>query len=330
MADPTKLDPEFNAYDLIGDIHGCATALCDLLSLLGYRRQGGVWRHPRRQALFTGDLVDRGPAVRATLNLVRDMVGAGSARVVLGNHEFNLLGWHTIAPAGSGREHLRARSERNWRGLAETLQEFEHDPHELQDMLSWLATLPLWLESPALRVVHACWDGHLLEAFRRQCQARTLTPELARAACYSGSLERRCLDRILNGTELELPDAMVMEGQDGLRRRKFRTAFWVRDAVTLGDVAFQPDPLPAEVEHRPLNSVMRSRLLSYPRGAPPVFFGHYWLSGRPRLQAPNVCCLDYSRVLGGRLVAYRFNGEQWLDSDRFAYVDARLPSRSAG
>jgi hypothetical protein len=52
------LDPS-RSYDLIGDIHGCARTLERLLDTLGYRLQGGVWRHPQRMAIFLGDLVDR-------------------------------------------------------------------------------------------------------------------------------------------------------------------------------------------------------------------------------------------------------------------------------
>ena len=45
-------------YDLIGDVHGCAHSLEHLLDSLGYRLHAGVWRHPRRMALFLGDLID--------------------------------------------------------------------------------------------------------------------------------------------------------------------------------------------------------------------------------------------------------------------------------
>lgn len=38
-------------YDVIGDIHGCATKLEELLVALGYQSDGGAgYRHPRRQA----------------------------------------------------------------------------------------------------------------------------------------------------------------------------------------------------------------------------------------------------------------------------------------
>ena len=64
-------------YDIIGDVHGCAHTLERLLEQMGYRRLNGVWQHPRRQALFLGDIIDRGPRIREAMHLVRDMVEQG-------------------------------------------------------------------------------------------------------------------------------------------------------------------------------------------------------------------------------------------------------------
>ena len=50
---------------------------------------------------------------------------------------------------------------------------------------------------------------------------------------------------------------------------------------------------------------------------PPVFIGHYWMSGKPELQSPKVACVDYSAAKDGPLVAYRWDGEQELDASRF-------------
>jgi len=47
-------------YDIIGDIHGHAGALCVLLKDMGYQEHGGVWRHAERKAVFVGDFIDRG------------------------------------------------------------------------------------------------------------------------------------------------------------------------------------------------------------------------------------------------------------------------------
>ena len=53
----------------------------------------------------------------------------------------------------------------------------------------------------------------------------------------------------------------------------------------------------------------------------PVFVGHYWLQGNPKPLKPNLACLDYSAVKYGKLVCYRFDGEQILDNSKFVWVN---------
>jgi diadenosine tetraphosphatase ApaH/serine/threonine PP2A family protein phosphatase len=68
-------------YDLVGDVHGCFDELMDLLERLA----------PARTLVFVGDLVDRGPKVRETLDFVRKACAEGRALCVRGNHEDKLL-----------------------------------------------------------------------------------------------------------------------------------------------------------------------------------------------------------------------------------------------
>jgi hypothetical protein len=58
-------------------------------------------------AVFLGDIIDRGPRIREALHIVHDMVEAGQALCIMGNHEFNALGWATPAPPGSGKQFVR-------------------------------------------------------------------------------------------------------------------------------------------------------------------------------------------------------------------------------
>ena len=63
-------------------------------------------------------------------------------------------------------------------------------------------------------------------------------------------------------------------------------------------------------------------LVEYSHETPPVFLGHYWMEGEPVPLAPNIACLDYSVAKpGGKLVAYRWDGEQTLSRDKFIWVD---------
>lgn len=74
-------------FDIIGDLHGCYDELTMLLEELGYRRSFGHYFHPAgRKAVFLGDLTDRGPHSLKCFWLVKDMVDAGNALYVPGNH----------------------------------------------------------------------------------------------------------------------------------------------------------------------------------------------------------------------------------------------------
>jgi protein phosphatase len=86
---------ERGPFDIIGDIHGCADELAELLTTLGYvPDESGVWLHPEgRKAIFLGDLVDRGPRVPDVLRIVMGMVKTGAALCVPGNHDDKLRKW---------------------------------------------------------------------------------------------------------------------------------------------------------------------------------------------------------------------------------------------
>lgn len=80
-------------FDVIGDVHGCHTELVELLGSLGWavNATGDDAVHPDgRQAIFLGDLVDRGPASPAVLRLAMSMVHSGAALCIPGNHENKL------------------------------------------------------------------------------------------------------------------------------------------------------------------------------------------------------------------------------------------------
>ncbi|GAQ61780.1 polynucleotide kinase-phosphatase [Streptomyces scabiei] len=104
-------------FDIVGDIHGCASELEALLGKLGY--VDGV--HPEgRTAVFVGDLVDRGPDSPGVLRRVMSMVGSGDALCVPGNHE-NKYG-----------RFLKGRNVQHTHGLAETIEQMEGESEEFK------------------------------------------------------------------------------------------------------------------------------------------------------------------------------------------------------
>ncbi|MCR4511568.1 metallophosphoesterase [Pseudomonas sp. 32.2.56] len=318
------LDPA-RGYDLIGDVHGCAKTLERLLSTLGYRFQAGVWRHPQRMVIFLGDLVDRGPRIRETLHLVRDMVSAGQALCIMGNHEFNALGWSTPAAPGSGRQFVREHTPRHARLIKETLEQFDAYPAEWQAFLDWFYELPLFIDAGRFRVVHACWDDSLIEPLRAQFADGCIDEHFLQAAAVHGSFANTALDRLLRGTDMRLPHGMTLTSDDGFTRAHFRTKFWEEDPQTYGDIVFQPDALPELAAQMPLSEMQKGELLKYGADQPLLFVGHYWRSGKPAPIRSNLACLDYSAVLNGKLVAYRLDQETRLDASKFVWVDVDSP-----
>ena len=312
---------DLQGYDLIGDIHGCALTLEMLLKRLGYQCQDGVYRHAERQVVFLGDIVDRGPRIREAVQIVRAMVEAGSAQIVMGNHEYNLLCYLTPSDENGEHEYLRERTPRHHRILKETLEQYEAYPQELESLLEWIMEMPLLLEFDHFRVVHACWHQELIDQFQQQYGGNHLTPELLQRSASHGTFEWTLLDRLLRGTHLKLPHDEVMISRDGFRRRFFRTKFWAREPQLYADVVFQPDPLPSHIARQALSAQDYDDLLYYGEEEKPLFIGHYWREGLPEPITDNIACLDYSAVKFGKLVAYRMDNEQRIAADKFVWVD---------
>jgi len=305
-------------YDLIGDIHGHADELHRLLRKLGYQPDAaGVYRHAEgRQVIFVGDFIDRGPAIRETLRTVRGMVEGGVALAVLGNHEYNALAFWAFDPTGG---HLRPHLPHHILQHLRTIEEFSTKElfAEWQGYLAWFYTLPLFLELPGLRVVHACWDARYIAYLRQQLPEARLTPEFLLAASRVGSPEFEPIVVTLHGHDTDLPGQHHFFDKDGHRRSRVRTAWWLNPAETTYRRYFL-EPLEALADE-PVD-VAALPHAGYYQDLTPVFFGHYWLRGQPQLLTPHSVCLDYSVAKGGELVAYRWQGEQELRPEGLVWV----------
>ncbi|MEH6628661.1 MAG: metallophosphoesterase [Motiliproteus sp.] len=311
----------FKGYDLIGDVHGCGTTLRQLLEKLGYHHLNGCYRHPSRQAVFIGDIVDRGNHVRQALHVVRDMVEAGSAKIVMGNHEYNAIAYCTAAKLESGKSYLREHNERHERQIRETLSQFSNYESEWQDFLLWFRRLPLFIELEGFRAIHACWDQSLVDSLKQKSISDFSDDAFLHNSAQRGSFEWQVADRLLRGTYLPLPNDEVMHSHDGYRRHVYRTKFWSQQAEVHQDVVFQPDPLPQHIASMALSEREKAQLLHYGPEQLPLFIGHYWQEGVPHPITPNIACLDYSAVKKGKLVAYRMDAEQKFDASKYIWVD---------
>ena len=327
-----------SSIDFIGDIHGHYEELLMLLKKLGYEKSMGAYRYPggERTVVFLGDYIDRGSQSHEVIDLVRKMRDAGSAVALMGNHEFNALSFWQLNGAGGSHiihrikgGYLREHSFNKVAIHTRTVESYKGEQDKFKDMLMFLRTLPFFIDAPTFRAQHACFDRGAVEALKAQgisCFADGNFDELiARANDEDKEYEDSLFDPInlcLKGPEMNLPNGFTFRDMEGVFRKRARVRWWVNPKGNLlPELAFQPGvefpacEAPMEVQERGY----------YGEDERPVFFGHYWLTGLPKLIRSNVCCLDFS-VAGyrgdGRLAAYRFDGEQTLDESKFVWVEA--------
>ena len=157
--------------DIVGDVHGELAALHALLEAMGYSADGG---HPEgRQLVFVGDLTDRGPDSPGVVDFVDRLIADGRGYCVLGNHDLNLLlgqrkydnGWFFGEPF-EYQGHLIPQQLADDAVRAKTISLFER--------------LPIALERPGLRIVHAYWDTASIEAVRGETNVVKLLQEQER------------------------------------------------------------------------------------------------------------------------------------------------------
>ena len=309
------------AYDIVGDIHGQADKLEALLKRMGYSQIGGIWGHPERTAIFVGDFIDRGMHQLRTVEIVRSMVQSGTALAVMGNHEFNAIAWATPHPSEEG-EYLRPHCEENFKQHGRFLAEIDGQPERHQDILKWFMTLPLWLDLPKIRVIHACWHQDLIAWLKPQLTDRNqLTPDLVQRASQKpkknpvkkGPSAFSAVEVLLKGLEIALPTDNFVHDKDGTRRHEVRTQWWDSRAIGYREAAILHGLKGSDLPDLPIPE--HARLT--PPADKPIFFGHYWFTGMPRICTPTSACVDYSAGNGGDLVAYRWDGESHLNSDHF-------------
>ena len=160
-------------FDVIGDVHGCAGELLELLARLGWHIEVGgtglaraarvVTPGPNR-LVFVGDLVDRGPRAPDVLRIVMQLHADGRALAVPGNHDDKFMRWLDGNPVKLAH------------GLQDTVAQMGAEPKEFHARVRhFLAALPpyLWLDGGRLVVAHAGIEeamvGRASDRIRRFC-----------------------------------------------------------------------------------------------------------------------------------------------------------------
>ncbi len=284
----------------IGDIHGQYRKLCALLEHLDVISD---LTQERRKLVFIGDLIDNGPGDgidhQSTLALVKGLCEQGLACCLMGNHEFNAVGWALNHP-GDGLP-LRPHNVNNRNQHQRFLADVGEGSEQHQAWIDWFKKRPLFHDFGHVRAIHACWDESTIQRIRPYLNADNSLKVEHRPDAFNESHELYELcETLLKGPELELPLGYNFFDKTGIERDRVRKKWWCEGAKTYRDIAqVQPDMV-SRIPSMPLAAVHSNPVIDVP-----VVIGHYTLAGLPAPLSEKVVCVDYNAAsTQGELVAY--------------------------
>jgi hypothetical protein len=270
--------------------------------------------NPGDMIVFLGDLIDAGagvanPSDRDVLEAAEGLITSGRAIGVMGNHELNAIQFHWQGSGGP----LRPNSKKNRNQHQSFIEEFGISTPVAERWTKWfLKCLPLWRDIDGLRVTHAYWGEEQIRiiADRRPngLLAESDIPEITEGK----SQFAKAVKMIVSGPELRLPDGYRFTDIYGYKRDEVRIAWWEDGDVLWKEAALSvsnPDELPEG--NVPVGSLTKLR-----PAVGPVLFGHYKISGEPRLLHKNTACLDFPQAP----CFYRWRGEDVLTADNMVRV----------
>ncbi len=309
-------------FDIIGDIHGHASALERLLIKLGYELRADGWQQAGRKVIFLGDFIDRGPEQAKTIDIAQRMIENDHALAVMGNHEFNAIAWATEDSQNSGA-FLRARTQKNLRQHEAFLHAVGADSRAHRKTIDWFKELPLFLDLDHIRVVHACWHVEHLATLKPFLDRHAVAhPASWTQLCRDGTEAFAAAETILKGMEIPLPKGVEFTDKDGHIRQRTRTHWWLADDdLTYRDLAMVPADIIEQIPHQPVPTELQPGY----DALKPLFIGHYWMSGTPEPINKHIACVDWSIAASdnpkAKLCAYQWDGEHELSADNMVWVE---------
>jgi hypothetical protein len=259
----------------IGDIHGQQEKLAQLLDCINFKQHQPAANVVRHQLVFIGDLIDNAPGFRgdhiALLNQVKTLIDQKHAHCILGNHEFNAIGWALKKANGS---FLRPHTDDNYQQHQAFLEAVGEDSLEHQHWINWFKKLPIFLDFSTVRAIHACWNNDVINAIQPYLNEDNSLKEAHWHNAFNKQHELcELCETLLKGPEQTMPAGQFFVDKTGKKRTKKRIEWW-------HDYHLQTN-------------------------AKPVLIGHYTLNGRPAKKSKTVVCVDYNAAKEDNpLVAY--------------------------
>ena len=295
-------------YTIIPDLHADYDRLEKSLKLVS-----------SDEVIFLGDLIDAGYATNTpndlkVLKQVRNLMENDGARCILGNHELNAILFHRLS-TGTGKP-LRAHDPSKIRQHQSFINTFGVATPEALQWTTWMLNkMPLWIDLPGLRLVHAQWDTRAIKEISKRRPTGYLKAEDLEEIADKKSAFAKAVETLTTGAEVTLPNKATFKDKNGTSRSKVRLAWWKPQGCTWQEMALSIEDtsmLPAEPFPE---SIMKN--FTYSDSNPPVLVGHYKMTGDLAVHSPNATSLDYPK----NACIYKWKGEDKLLSSQLISIN---------
>lgn len=238
------------------------------------------------------------------------------AEAVLGNHEFK-----AICYARSGlRGHIRPHTLKNTAEQAGFLEEYPYDSSAYKGVIRWFESLPVFLQKPGFRVIHACWNENALDVCHAHIRKtdRALKESAYRAYdTENPTAFNQSLDILIRGPRYKLPRGVSYMGSDGVPGKESRVFWWKDKRLPVHELIDKGEQVGEFLSYENKMTIVRLRNNFNYASKQTVFIGHYNIECEPEILASNVACLNFK----GHMTAYRWNyGDKGLQEGRLVYI----------
>ncbi|MEZ9141667.1 MULTISPECIES: metallophosphoesterase [unclassified Shewanella] len=317
----------------IGDVHGQTTKLNALLEDQGFDAENSNSSFADSKLVFIGDLIDNSPNTSVNhlelLAQVKDLVNRKYAYCLLGNHEFNAIGWFLQKDDGSYcRERSNVSNQKQHQLFLEQVGE-DSDTHKF--WINWFKALPLFMNFGDVKAIHACWHQESIDKLKPYLNKDySLKDEYWLSAFDKQHELYTLIETLLKGPELRLPNGVNFLDKTGTERDHIRVAWWKNDneVNTYRDLAVVP---PSQLESIPELSLPNGALLYNAEPIFPVVVGHYTLPPIPfpEVLSSKVVCVDFNAAKAEHpIMGYYCCVDSWdvcpselINNSGFSYVD---------
>lgn len=289
-------------YTIIPDLHA------------DYERLERSLEHVGSDAIFfLGDLIDAGSATETcndlkVLKKVRSLMENHGAQCILGNHELNAILFHRKSKVTG--EFFRSHDQSKTRQHQSFIEAFGVATHEALEWTSWMLNkMPLWIDLPGLRLVHAQWDHNAIKEVAKRRPKGYLKFDDLEEVAQKKTAFAKAVEILTTGAEFPLPNKASFKDKNGTTRTRVRLAWWMPKGTTWKEAALSVDERSQLPNTKVPDHVIDS--LSYKEIDSPVLVGHYKIQGPLRILYDKATSIDFPNTF----CVYKWNGEKVLTNE---------------